>query len=56
MNVNEFERNKPRETYREINSLITELEALLDYGKPFVDTQYVLNKARKIKEIFVSGC
>tara|TARA_Y100000004_G_scaffold188708_1_gene243244 strand:+ start:3216 stop:3389 length:174 start_codon:yes stop_codon:yes gene_type:complete len=54
-NVSEFERNKPRETYREIENLIMELEALLDHGKTSIDIQYVLNKAEKIKKVFVSG-
>jgi len=44
-NVSEFERNKPRETYCEIENLIMELEALLDHGKTSIDIQYVLNKA-----------
>jgi len=55
-NVSEFERNKPRQTYREIESLIMELEALLDHGKSSIDIQYVLNKTEKIKKVFVSGC
>jgi hypothetical protein len=54
-NVSEFERNKPRETYCEIENLIMELEALLDHGKTSIDIQYVLNKTEKIKKVFVSG-
>ena len=54
-NVSEFERNKPRETYREIENLIMELEALLYHGKTSIDIQYVLNKTEKIKKVFVSG-
>ena len=49
-NVSEFERNKPRETYCEIENLIMELEALLDHGKTSIDIQYVLNKTEKIKK------
>ena len=55
MNVSEFERNKPRETYREIENLIIELKALLGHGKPYVSTMYVLDRAEKIKKVFVSG-
>jgi len=54
MNVSEFERNKPRNTYREITIFEEELEACLNYGMNVMDTEYVLNKIRNIKNIFLS--
>lgn len=53
--ISEFERNKPRKTYAAISDLETELEACLNFGMNVIDTDYILNKVRNIKKIFVSG-
>lgn len=54
-NVSEFERNKPKKTYAAISDLEKELEACLNFGMNVIDTDYILNKVRNIKKIFVSG-
>jgi hypothetical protein len=55
MNISEFERTKPKETYSKIKVLETELESLLEFGKKDVDASYVLSKIRGIKESLKSG-
>lgn len=55
MNPSEFERLKPRKTYKAICELQKELESLLEFGKKEVDTFYALEKINEIKKLFTSG-
>jgi hypothetical protein len=55
MNVSEFERTKPRKTYKAIRDLEEELAAILDFGKREVDTLYIIEKIEGIKTLFLAG-
>lgn len=55
MNISNFEREKPVETYSKIRGLEKELESLLEFGKKDVDASYVLGKIRYIKKILLTG-
>lgn len=54
-NVSEFERVKPRKTYKAIKQFEEELSSLMEFGKREVDTFYVFEKLKQIKEIFLTG-
>jgi hypothetical protein len=54
MNISNFEREKPKETYSKIRSLEKELESLLEFGKKDVDASYILDKVRCIKKVFLT--
>jgi|DEB0MinimDraft_6_1074348.scaffolds.fasta_scaffold03585_6 dimeric dUTPase (all-alpha-NTP-PPase superfamily) len=55
MNISNFEREKPKETYSKIRSLEKELESLLEFGKKDIDASYILDKIRDIKNLFLNG-
>ena len=55
MNVSEFERTKPRKTYRAMTDLIDELHSILEFGKREVDTLYIAERLENIKKLFLAG-